>query len=379
MKGGDRVLNRTPELEKALTDLIFVGKKRGMISLDEIKKILGNVEVNNEQLEELYDIFSEELGIEIVEDTESDTLEDKDEVFIEDFKETSDDNDEEESEEDKLLQTDDTVKLYLQDIGRHNLINAQKEVMLAKQIEAGDVYAKEELALANLRLVVSIAKRYKGRGLQFLDLIDEGNLGLMKAIEKFDYRRGYKFSTYATWWIRQAITRAIADQSRTIRLPVHMYETMNKLKKVSRELSQKMGREPSSEELAKEMALTVDKVNEIKQHMVEPISMDTKFGDEDDSSLGDIIKDESSLDPAAETKNTLLRESIEDVLSSLKEKEAMVLRLRYGIDDEETKTLEEVGKMFGVTRERIRQIESKALRKMRHPSRSKKLRPFLNK
>lgn len=371
------MLERTPDLENSIKDLIFIGKKRGMVTLFEIKKIFEDIELKEEQIENLYDLFVEDLGIEIVDEADTEDLkEKKEEVYIQDLK---NEEKEEETNEASLIGKDDAVKLYLKEIGRYPLLTAEKEVILAKQIEAGDEHAKKILAQSNLRLVVSIAKKYMGRGLQFLDLINEGNIGLMRAIDKFDYRKGYKFSTYATWWIRQAITRAIADQAKLIRIPVHMNDTINKLKKTQKQMVQKLGREPNPEEIAKEMDLTVEKVNDIMKISVEPISMETKFGDEDDSSLGDLIKDEDAIDPVNTTRDVMLDESLEDVLSSLTEKEAMVLRLRYGLDDGETKTLEDVGKMFGVTRERIRQIEAKALRKLRHPSRSQRLRDFLNK
>lgn len=374
--GGVKVINETPELKSAIKDLIFVGKKRGMVSLFEIKKIFNSIELNKEQIELIFDLFVEELGIEIVDEVETENLVNKETVYIEDLKEK--DEGQEEIEDDTIVGADDAVKLYLREIGRYPLLTAEKEVILAKQIEAGDEHAKQILAQSNLRLVVSIAKKYMGRGLHFLDLINEGNIGLMRAIDKYDYRKGFKFSTYATWWIRQAITRAIADQAKLIRIPVHMNDTIVKVKKVQKKLIQQLGRDPKPEEIAEHMDLTADKIKDILKISVEPISMDTKFGDEDDSSLGDFIQDNEALGPANTTRNVLLDESLEDVLSSLTEKEAMVLRLRYGLDDGETKTLEDVGRMFGVTRERIRQIEAKALRKLRHPSRSQKLRDFLN-
>lgn len=371
------MLNKTPEMENAIKDLIFTGKKRGMVTLFEIKKTFNHIEITKEQTESIYELFVEELGIEIVDEVETNDLKEKETLYIEDIKETS--KEESVKEEVSVMGADDAVKLYLKEIGRYPLLTAEKEVILAKQIEAGDEHSKKILAQSNLRLVVSIAKKYMGRGLQFLDLINEGNIGLMKAIDKYDYRKGFKFSTYATWWIRQAITRAIADQAKLIRIPVHMNDTIVKLKKVQKALTQKLGREPKSEEIAVVMELTVEKVNDILKIAIEPISMDMKFGDEDDSSLGDFIHDEENLGPVDATRGVMLDETLEEVLSSLTEKESMVLRLRYGLDDGETKTLEDVGRMFGVTRERIRQIEAKALRKLRHPSRSQKLRDFLNK
>lgn len=371
------MLENTPELKKGLEDLIFVGKRRGMLSINDIKKYFSKVEITKEKAEKIYELFVDTLGIEIVEETDvKDASEKEKEVYIEDIK--TEEEVIEVDTDDSNIEADDTVKLYLREIGRYPLLTAEKEVILAKQIEAGDELAKKILAQSNLRLVVSIAKRYMGRGLHFLDLINEGNLGLMKAIEKFDYRKGYKFSTYATWWIRQAITRAIADQAKLIRIPVHMNDTINRLKKTVKEMTQRLGREPSVEELSEVMDLPTEKINEIFRYALEPVSMDTTIGDEDDSSLGDLIKDDHTPNPVQSARDTMLDESIEEVLSSLTEKEAMVLRLRYGLDDGETKTLEDVGKMFGVTRERIRQIEAKALRKLRHPSRSQKLRDFLN-
>lgn len=371
------MVKKTPELDSLIKDLIFVGKKRGMVTLFEIKKIFSDVEITKEQTELIYDMFVEDLGIEIVNEVDSEDLKEKEDVYIEDIKVKEP---EEEKEEDTdFMGADNAVKIYLKEIGRYPLLTAEKEVILAKQIEAGDEHSKKILAQSNLRLVVSIAKKYIGRGLQFLDLINEGNIGLMRAIDKYDYRKGFKFSTYATWWIRQAITRAIADQAKLIRVPVHMNDTIVKLKKVQKALTQKLGREPKAEEIAEQMELTPEKVSEILKVAIEPISMDTKFGDEDDSSLGDFIQDDVNLGPVNATREVMLDETLEDVLASLTEKEAMVLRLRYGLDDGETKTLEDVGRMFGVTRERIRQIEAKALRKLRHPSRSQKLRDFLTK
>jgi RNA polymerase primary sigma factor len=333
------------------------------------------LELTKEQIDKLYEFFVEELGIEIVDEKEAKDIEQEKEVYIEDIKNETEGK--EENWED-MVEADDAVKLYLKEIGRYPLLTAEKEVILAKQIESGDMHAKKMLAQSNLRLVVSIAKKYMGRGLHFLDLINEGNIGLMRAIDKYDYNKGFKFSTYATWWIRQAITRAIADQAKLIRVPVHMNDTIGKLKRINKKLTQELGREPTNEELAKEMDLPVEKIVDIYRIAQDPISMDTKVGDEDDSFLSDFIQDESTLTPTQSTRESMLNDSVEDVLDSLTEKEAMVIRLRYGIDDGETKTLEDVGKMFGVTRERIRQIEAKALRKLRHPSRSQKLKDFLN-
>ncbi|MGN1407541.1 RNA polymerase sigma factor RpoD [Lactobacillus sp.] len=276
------------------------------------------------------------------------------------------------------IRMNDPVRMYLKEIGRVNLLSSEEEVALAKRIEAGDEEAKQELAEANLRLVVSIAKRYVGRGMNFLDLIQEGNMGLMKAVDKFDYRLGYKFSTYATWWIRQAITRAIADQARTIRIPVHMVETINKLIRIQRQLLQDLGRDPEPEEIAAEMDITTKKVREILKISQEPVSLETPIGEEDDSHLGDFIEDKDAMSPEQHAANEMLKEQLSEVLSTLSEREADVLRLRFGLDDGKTRTLEEVGQHFDVTRERIRQIEAKALRKLRHPSRSGQLRDFLD-
>ena len=275
------------------------------------------------------------------------------------------------------IKVSDPVRMYLKEIGRVPLLNADDEINLAVRIQEGDEVAKQELAEANLRLVVSIAKRYVGRGMQFLDLIQEGNMGLMKAVEKFDHTKGFKFSTYATWWIRQAITRAIADQARTIRIPVHMVETINKLVRIQRQLLQDLGREPTPEEIGAEMDLPTDKVREILKIAQEPVSLETPIGEEDDSHLGDFIEDEGAMSPEVFTSSALLREQLEDVLDTLTDREENVLRLRFGLDDGNIRTLEQVGKVFGVTRERIRQIEAKALRKLRHPSRSKQLKDFL--
>lgn len=366
----------TPEFKKEVEQLIIVGKKRGMVTIHELKKAFGEKKLIGEKLGSLYDIFVEDLGIEIVEEIEAENLKTKEkEVYIDDVKT---------EEENTLINEDeveinDTIKLYLKKISKYNLLSAEKEVILAKQIEGGDKYAKQKLAEHNLRLVVSIAKRYIGRGLPFQDLIHEGNLGLMKGIEKFDYKKGFKFSTYATWWIRQAITRAIADQGKLIRVPVHMVDLINRVKRTAREMTQTLGREPTTEELAKKVDMTPEKVNELFRFAMDPVSMDIPIGEEEDSSLGDLIRDEETLNPVLTARSTMLDDQLEEVLSSLTEKEALVLRLRYGLDDGETKTLEDVGKMFSVTRERIRQIEAKALRKLRHPSRSQKLKDFLSK
>ena len=338
-------------------------KRQGSITYADVEQTVGNLELNPEQIEEIFESLGE-MGIEIANDTQAEdgpaAKAEPEDLSVPDG-----------------VSIDDPVRMYLKEIGRVALLTAEEEVMLAKAIEAGDEDARRRLAEANLRLVVSIAKRYVGRGMQFLDLIQEGNLGLIKAVEKFDYRKGYKFSTYATWWIRQAITRAIADQARTIRIPVHMVETINKLIRVQRQLLQTLGREPTAEEIAGEMHIPVERVREINKVAQEPVSLETPIGEEEDSHLGDFIEDEDALAPAEAASAILLREQLEDVLGSLSPREARVLRLRFGLDDGRARTLEEVGQAFGVTRERIRQIEAKALRKLRHPSRSKKLRDYL--
>jgi RNA polymerase primary sigma factor len=368
------------ELETELTldqvkeQLIEQGKKRSTLTYKEIMEKLSPYDQDAEQIDEFFEQLTE-LGIEVVNENE-DVLD-----------MAGDDPDHDHEHEDFNFDDDfslppgikinDPVRMYLKEIGRVPLLSAEDEIELAKRIEQGDEEAKRRLAEANLRLVVSIAKRYVGRGMLFLDLIQEGNMGLIKAVEKFDFTKGFKFSTYATWWIRQAITRAIADQARTIRIPVHMVETINKLIRVSRQLLQELGREPTPEEIAAEMDLSVEKVREIMKIAQEPVSLETPIGEEDDSHLGDFIEDQEALAPADAAAYELLKEQLEDVLDTLTEREENVLRLRFGLDDGRTRTLEEVGKVFGVTRERIRQIEAKALRKLRHPSRSKRLKDFL--
>ncbi len=353
---------------ESVSGLIERGKKRGMLTFREIMDALQDVDLSPDQIDEVYENLAS-LGIDIIPDTG-----DADEI-----KEEEDEPEEEELEiaVPEGVGLDDPVRMYLKEIGRVPLLTGEQEIEYAKRIEEGDEESKRRLAEANLRLVVSIAKRYVGRGMLFLDLIQEGNLGLIKAVEKFDYRKGYKFSTYATWWIRQAITRAIADQARTIRIPVHMVETINKLIRVSRQLLQELGREPQPEEIAENMELPVERVREIMKIAQEPVSLETPIGEEEDSHLGDFIEDQDAPAPAEAASFTMLREQLGDVLESLTPREQRVLRLRFGLDDGRTRTLEEVGQVFGVTRERIRQIEAKALRKLRHPSRSKKLKDFL--
>lgn len=364
-------MNTLPQQEKKsanpLKTLLDLGKSKGQLSSKEILDSLGD-ELDPEQIEKIYDTL-ESNGIEIIEDTEDLSLDDLN------INENSDDDSEPAPDG---VSIDDPVKIYLKEIGRVPLLSPDEEVDLAIRISQGDVAAKKRLSEANLRLVVSIAKRYLGRGMQFLDLIQEGNLGLIKAVEKFDHTKGFKFSTYATWWIRQAITRAIADQARTIRIPVHMVETINKVKKVSSQLLHQNGHEPSADDIAEELDMPVDKVREIMRVAQEPVSLETPIGEEEDSHLGDFIPDDDAPAPQDAASHTLLKEQLSDVLSTLTSREEKVLRLRFGLEDGRSRTLEEVGKEFNVTRERIRQIEAKALRKLRHPSRSKKLKDFLD-
>lgn len=337
-------------------------KSKGSITYKEMMDEIDHIELTPEQIEKIYEVL-ESMGIEIIGD------------------ETSEDNIEEEELDLSVpegIAIDDPVRMYLKEIGKVPLLSSEEEIELATRIEQGDERAKKKLAEANLRLVVSIAKRYVGRGMLFLDLIQEGNLGLIKAVEKFDYRKGFKFSTYATWWIRQAITRAIADQARTIRIPVHMVETINKLIRIQRQLLQELGRDPHPEEIAEIMELPVEKVREIQKTAQEPVSLETPIGEEEDSHLGDFIPDDDALAPAEAAAFTMLKEQLINVLDTLTPREEKVLRLRFGLDDGRARTLEEVGKEFNVTRERIRQIEAKALRKLRHPSRSKKLKDYLD-
>ncbi|NLJ60645.1 MAG: RNA polymerase sigma factor RpoD [Firmicutes bacterium] len=371
------------EIPKVLK-LIESGKKTGALTHKEIMDTLQDVELTPDQIDDVYDVI-EQAGIDLVQEPSGNSEAESDQIKSVKVKDADDTangeatSDEAETELSLLegVNVDDPVRMYLKEIGRVALLTAEEEVELAKRIEAGDEEARRKLAEANLRLVVSIAKRYVGRGMLFLDLIQEGNLGLLKAVEKFDYRKGYKFSTYATWWIRQAVTRAIADQARTIRIPVHMVETINKLMRISRQLLQEYGREPSIEEIAEAMGMTEDKVREILKIAQEPVSLETPIGEEEDSHLGDFIEDEDVLAPVDAVSFYLLKEQLEDVLGTLTPREERVLRLRFGLDDGRPRTLEEVGQEFGVTRERIRQIEAKALRKLRHPSRSKKLKDYL--
>ncbi|GAB6929579.1 RNA polymerase sigma factor RpoD [Paenibacillus sp. JCM 10914] len=362
-------------LDQVKDQLIEQGKKRSVLSYKDIMEKLSPFDQDTEQMDEFYEQLADH-GIDVVNENDDEGT----------HRQAGEHGENHENEDfgfdDDLslppgIKINDPVRMYLKEIGRVPLLSADDEIELANRIEQGDEEAKRRLAEANLRLVVSIAKRYVGRGMLFLDLIQEGNMGLIKAVEKFDYKKGFKFSTYATWWIRQAITRAIADQARTIRIPVHMVETINKLIRVSRQLLQELGREPSPEEIAAEMELSVEKVREIMKIAQEPVSLETPIGEEDDSHLGDFIEDQEALAPADAAAYELLKEQLEDVLDTLTEREENVLRLRFGLDDGRTRTLEEVGKVFGVTRERIRQIEAKALRKLRHPSRSKRLKDFL--
>lgn len=359
--------------KSAIRELIELGKAAGRLSETQISEALEEIEFDPEQMEKLYDTL-ESQNIEIVDDMDEPKPEDleTDDVSV------TENVDLEVSLSAEGIAIDDPVKVYLKEIGRVSLLSGEEEIDLARRMGEGDDNARKRLSEANLRLVVSIAKRYVGRGMQFLDLIQEGNLGLIKAVEKFDYTKGYKFSTYATWWIRQAITRAIADQARTIRIPVHMVETINKVVRVERQLLQELGRQPQANEIAQIMGMSVEKVREIMKVAQEPVSLETPIGEEEDSHLGDFIPDEDAPAPAEAASHTLLREQLGFVLKTLTPREEKVLRLRFGLDDGRPRTLEEVGKEFNVTRERIRQIEAKALRKLRHPSRSKKLKDFLD-
>ena len=371
LKGGDDMAEfkqKDPAKIGEVKSLIKKGKEEGSLTYEEIMDSLEEIELDSDDIEKIYELFNE-LDID-----------------IKDKNEKADGSDEDKGDTTKTLDIsipdgvgiDDPVRMYLKEIGKVSLLTAEEEVDLAQRMEKGEEAAKRKLIEANLRLVVSIAKKYVGRGMLFLDLIQEGNMGLIKAVEKFDYTKGYKFSTYATWWIRQAITRSIADQARTIRIPVHMVETINKLIRVSRQLLQEIGREPTPEEIGKEMDITADKVREIMKIAQEPVSLETPIGEEEDSHLGDFIEDEDAPAPASAATFILLKEQLDDVLDTLTDREKRVLELRFGIEDGRPRTLEEVGKVFRVTRERIRQIEAKALRKLRHPSRSKKLKDYLD-
>ena len=358
--------------EAKVHDIIKKAKEKGKITYAELASELDDA--NTDQMDKVFDAF-ENLGVDVLKDDDVDLdepdiedLEAMDEVKVEDLDISNMEG----------INIDDPVRMYLREIGRIPLLTYDEELELAKRVLAGDEEAKQKLAESNLRLVVSIAKKYVGRGMLFLDLIQEGNMGLIKAVEKFDYTKGYKFSTYATWWIRQAITRAIADQARTIRIPVHMVETINKLIRTSRHLLQQLGREPTPEEIAKEMDMSVEKVTEIQKIAQDPVSLETPIGEEEDSHLGDFIQDDDSPAPQDAAAYTLLREQLEEVMKTLTPREAKVLKLRFGLEDGKSRTLEEVGKEFQVTRERIRQIEAKALRKLRHPSRSKKLKDYMS-
>ena len=373
-------MNMAKFSEKLVELLELAKKKKNVLEYQEISDFFKDSPLEVEQMEKVFD-FLEASGVDVLRITDNGG----DELLLDNDIDMEGMDDEEEVELDKIdlsvpegVSIEDPVRMYLKEIGKVSLLSADEEIELAKRMEKGDEAAKKRLAEANLRLVVSIAKRYVGRGMLFLDLIQEGNLGLIKAVEKFDYRKGYKFSTYATWWIRQAITRAIADQARNILIPVHMFETINKLIRVSRQLLQELGREPTPEEIAEEMDMPVDRVREILKISQEPVSLETPIGEEEDSHLGDFIQDDNVPVPADAAAFTLLKEQLVEVLSTLTDREQKVLRLRFGLDDGRARTLEEVGKEFNVTRERIRQIEAKALRKLRHPSRSRKLKDYLD-
>ncbi|MCM1385700.1 MAG: RNA polymerase sigma factor RpoD [Bacillus sp. (in: Bacteria)] len=367
--------NVQAKFEERLKELLNIAKKKkNVLEYQEISDFFRDLSLEEEQFDKILETL-EQSGVDVLRITEGDDVDDEEIILTED-----DDVDVENIDLSVPdgVSIEDPVRMYLKEIGKVPLLSAEEEIELARKMEMGDEEAKKRLAEANLRLVVSIAKRYVGRGMLFLDLIQEGNLGLIKAVEKFDYRKGYKFSTYATWWIRQAITRAIADQARTIRIPVHMVETINKLIRVSRQLLQELGREPTPEEIAEEMSMPVERVREILKISQEPVSLETPIGEEEDSHLGDFIQDDNVPVPADAAAFTLLKEQLVEVLGTLTEREQKVLRLRFGLDDGRARTLEEVGREFNVTRERIRQIEAKALRKLRHPSRSRKLKDYLD-
>jgi len=358
------MINEIKSFEERKNDLVKLGKKNGFITYEQLADALKGLELDSDSLDELYNLFNEN-NIAVVSEIDNEVKLEEEKIIIEDMSFPKD------------AVINDPVRMYLKEIGRIKLLTMEEELALADRIAEGDEEAKRILAESNLRLVVSIAKRYVGRGMLFLDLIQEGNIGLMKSVDKFDVTKGYKFSTYATWWIRQAITRAIADQARTIRVPVHMVETINKLARIQRQLTLELNREPTEEELAKKLNTTPDKIREIYKISQDPVSLETPIGEEEDSHLGDFIPDESNMSPEDYATNEMLKEEIADVLLTLTEREERVIRLRFGLDDGKCRTLEEVGQIFGVTRERIRQIEAKALRKLRHPSRSRKLKDFL--
>ena len=359
------MLNEIKTFDERKKELVKKGKAKGFISYEELANSLKGLDLDSDSLDELYSLFNEN-NIAVVSEEESENgSSGVDKILLDDDALTRD------------LTINDPVRMYLKEIGQIKLLQLDEELELAERIASGDEMAKDILAEANLRLVVSIAKRYVGRGMLFLDLIQEGNIGLIKAVEKFDVSKGYKFSTYATWWIRQAITRAIADQARTIRVPVHMVETINKLARIQRQLTLELNREPTEDELAAKIKLPVEKIREIYKISQDPVSLETPIGEEDDSHLGDFIKDEDNLGPEEYATNELLKDEISEVLLTLTEREEKVIRLRFGLEDGKSRTLEEVGQMFGVTRERIRQIEAKALRKLRHPSRSRKLKDYM--
>ncbi len=377
-KDGHMEENTQQKFLEKMNELVALGKKKkSILDVQEINDFFSDMELNTDQMEKVFD-YLEANNIDVLR-ISGDAADDI-EVEIDDIISDEEDVDMENIDLSvpEGVSIEDPVRMYLKEIGKVPLLSAEREIELAKRMEEGDEEARKELAEANLRLVVSIAKRYVGRGMLFLDLIQEGNLGLIKAVEKFDYHKGYKFSTYATWWIRQAITRAIADQARTIRIPVHMVETINKLIRVSRQLLQELGREPLPEEIAKELDMPVERVREILKISQEPVSLETPIGEEEDSHLGDFIQDDNVPVPAEAAAQTLLKEQLDEVLDTLTEREQKVLRLRFGMNDGRARTLEEVGREFDVTRERIRQIEAKALRKLRHPSRSRKLRDYLD-
>ena len=358
-------MNEIKTFEERKEELVKKGKAKGFITYEELANSLKGLDLDSDALDDLYNTFNQNNIAVISEEDEDTSTDSVDKLLLDDNAIT------------KNLTIDDPVRMYLKEIGQIKLLSLDEELKLADRIMEGDEEAKRTLAESNLRLVVSIAKRYVGRGMLFLDLIQEGNIGLMKAVEKFDVSKGYKFSTYATWWIRQAITRAIADQARTIRVPVHMVETINKLARIHRQLTLELNREPSEEELSKKMNLPVERIREILQISQDPVSLETPIGEEDDSHLGDFIKDEHNMSPEDYATNELLKQEISEVLLTLTEREEKVIKLRFGLEDGKSRTLEEVGQMFGVTRERIRQIEAKALRKLRHPSRSRKLKDYM--